>query len=164
MQNSSTIGRRSRHAVLIAGGLALAFFCGTWSGLMGPGTDGLVRLVYSPLCHQLPERSLEIGGVHQAVCARCSGLYLGGALGLVAALGWLPLGRRRLRPGVLLVVALPTVIDALLPWVGLPGLPNVPRLLLAWPLGLTAGLLLAMGIADLFSAERKVESLEVTHG
>ncbi len=132
--------------------------------MLGTTADSVARLAYSPLCHQLPERSLAVGGVLQAVCARCAGLYLGGVLGLLAATWLLPRGRGRVRPRLLLLVAAPTLLDVLLPWLGLPGLPNVPRLLVALPLGAIAGLLLATGIADLFSAPRAVESLEVTHG
>ena len=38
---------------------------------------------FKPLCHQLPERSFFIAGHQFAVCARCTGLYGGFALGLL---------------------------------------------------------------------------------
>jgi hypothetical protein len=42
----------------------------------------------------------------------------------------------------------PTTVDIALPWLGLPGLPNLPRLVAALPLGVAAGALLSLGIAD----------------
>ena len=40
--------------------------------------------VGSVVCHQLPERSFFLDGRQLPVCARCTGLYLSGAAGLVA--------------------------------------------------------------------------------
>ena len=37
--------------------------------------------VSSRICHQRPERSFAIAGIQMPVCARCSGLYVSGALG-----------------------------------------------------------------------------------
>lgn len=55
----------------------------------------LLRWPFSLACHQLPERSFHWFGSPLAVCQRCTGLYLGFALGVVA---WphLPAGVRRL--------------------------------------------------------------------
>ena len=39
-----------------------------------------VYAVSSLVCHQLPERSFYWGAAQFAVCARCTGIYLGGAL------------------------------------------------------------------------------------
>ncbi len=112
---------------------------------------GLGRLVYRPLCHQLPERSLQAAGHPLPVCARCFGLYLGGLTGMLAA-GVLLVGRRRgPRPVWFLLAALPTVVDALLAWAGL-GLDNLPRLLLALPPGLLAGIYLSIAVHDLFDS------------
>jgi len=72
----------------------------------------------SLICHQQADRSFHIRDVQTPVCARCSGLYGGGAIGAIIALGWM---RRRSRraPGsaglqtnlrrVLLGAAAPTV-------------------------------------------------------
>jgi len=38
------------------------------------------------LCHQFPERSYHFGGVQWAVCARCSGIYVGIIFSLIALL------------------------------------------------------------------------------
>jgi uncharacterized membrane protein len=116
------------------------------SGLPG---GAALRAAYHPLCHQIPSRSLEWAGHPVAVCARCAGLYLGGALALVlaalnSAVARVPAGFRWLA----LAVA-PTALDAAAGLVAGAGLPNVPRLLLALPAGFAAGLYLAAGLADL---------------
>jgi uncharacterized membrane protein len=109
----------------------------------------LLRLAYAPLCHQQPERSLPVGDGFQAVCSRCSGLYLGGVAGLwVGAL--VVVGRRlRVRPVWLAWVAVPTFLDAAANALGLPATSNVPRLLLAWPVGFVAALFLVRGIEEI---------------
>jgi len=84
-----------------------------------------------------------------AVCARCEGLYLGGALALLLA------AIRRVTPRVpaglrwLALAAAPTALDALVVLSGGAGLPSVPRLLISVPAGFAAGLYLAAGLADL---------------
>ena len=50
-------------------------------------------LLGSVVCHQLPDRSFHPGGVQMPVCARCTGLYLGGGMGVLLA------GVRRRRGG-----------------------------------------------------------------
>src|SRR5262245_32312506 len=52
----------------------------------------LIYLAGSVVCHQRPERSFHLAAVQLPVCARCTGLYLGGAAGV---LGWLWWRRRR---------------------------------------------------------------------
>jgi uncharacterized membrane protein len=148
--------RRSRVAALAAGSMACAFLAGTllapWLEARGAtGVGARLRAIYAPVCHQRGERSVAIEGRPQAVCARCAGLYLGGASGLGAA-AFLALGSRpRLRPrGSWLACALaPLAIDVALGWLGAHGLPNLPRVALAWPAGFVAGLLLALALGDL---------------
>jgi uncharacterized membrane protein len=117
---------------------------GAHAGIVG---SEIGRLLYAPLCHQDESRSLHVAGVVQAVCARCCGLYLGGVAGLAAARLRRGSGMR-LRPGWLAVAAIPTLVDVALAWVGLPGAPNLPRLLLAAPLGAIAAAFLAEAIED----------------
>jgi hypothetical protein len=48
------------------------------------------------ICHQQEARSLRAGGVRMPVCARCFGLYAGGAAGALLAAVWVLAARRRL--------------------------------------------------------------------
>lgn len=151
-QPRTTTGAQ-RVAVALIAVMALLFTVGSFLPPLlidaGRSAGRWLHLAYAPLCHQMPERSLAVADGVQAVCARCSGLYLGGMIGLWVGLFALSTLRGRLRPALLGWVSLPTLVDALLPWVGLPGLPNLPRLLLALPVGLVLGLYLALGVADL---------------
>ena len=42
-----------------------------------------LQRAFSLICHQRPERSFWIFGAPVAVCARCLGLYIGAAIGLL---------------------------------------------------------------------------------
>ena len=168
--------RAPRPAVLASAVLGLLVVASTLAAPLldgaGHAAAGWLRLAYAPVCHQLADRSLEIAGYPLAVCARCFGLYLGGAIGLSAAAFVFAGGARRLRPVWLAVAVAPSILDALMPWIGLSGLSNLPRLVLAVPAGFVAALFLAAGIADLFAAQKTernravatVRSLEVLDG
>ncbi len=156
-EETSISGSRARPALVAVAFMAALFAGGTF---VAPVLDGagvrwgkLLRLVYAPACHQLPHRSLSIGGGPQAVCARCAGLYLGGAAGLVAGALLLYRSGRGPRALWLGVAVAPLIVEWALPRLGLPGLANVPRLLLALPAGTLAGLFLAEGVTSLFSSE-----------
>jgi len=116
---------------------------------------GLIYLFFSPVCHQLPDRSFLLHGQPWAVCQRCSGIY-GGLL-----IGSLVPGRRmrmpaspsRRRAWVLLFCgALAT--DAALSW--LTGWPDSP--LLRFVTGLLFGIMLAWllvwGLAEWVAGRR----------
>ena len=129
-------------ATLFVAGIAVAPWLASRSGW-----GVALHLAYRPMCHQLADRCFDLGAGPLAVCARCSGLYVGGLVGL-----WLPVvtGRTpRLGLRSLIVAALPSVLDFGLGVVGLPSLPNAPRAAIALPLGLVLGLLLAQGLAEL---------------
>jgi len=131
-------------AVLFVAGIAIAPWLATRSGW-----GVALHLAYRPMCHQLPDRCFDLGAGPLAVCARCTGLYVGGLLGLVlpVIVGRTP----RLGLRTLIVSALPSVIDFAFGVAGLPSLTNVPRAVLALPLGLVLGLLLARGLADVLA-------------
>src|SRR5689334_678725 len=90
------------------------------------------------ICHQRPERSFFLAGHQFPVCARCTGLYLSAALGLM---GWVAIkiaDRNRPRPidprtarNVLIVVALPTVISVASGALGVWDGSNITRAVLA---------------------------------
>ncbi len=113
---------------------------------------GLVYTVGAVVCHQRPERSFHSASVQWPVCARCTGLYLSGAMGLVmwpfvrrtrvavrrTARSELSPRSRRLR-AVALALAAPTLATLLTGAIGLYDPPNAWRAALALPLGALAG-------------------------
>lgn len=115
--------------------------------------DLLIAFIFavgSVICHQLPDRSFFLDGLQLPVCARCTGLYLSGAAGLVA--WWavkLLRGRRpqpvprRLAMGLLAIVATPTVVSYLTGVLGVWDGSNITRAVLAVPLGVAAGAVVA---------------------
>ena len=130
-------------ALALLGGVALSVV-----PCLGGGRSALaVSVVYacgSLVCHQRIERSLTTCGRQWPVCGRCSGLYLGAAVGVLLAAA--SVGRRgtwRQWRTRVLVSALPT--GAL--WLGeVAGLgdPGTPlRLALALPLGVVTALWLS---------------------
>lgn len=96
------------------------------------------------VCHQLPERSFVLGGQQLPVCARCSGLYLGVALGFLMGFAvrrlsaMRPVNARRLLPW-LAIVAAPTAVSWASGVLGVWDGTNVIRAALALPLGLAVG-------------------------
>ena len=46
----------------------------------------VLRFLGGGVCHQLPDRSLQVAGQALPLCARCSGTYLGAVIGLLAVL------------------------------------------------------------------------------
>jgi uncharacterized membrane protein len=90
------------------------------------------------VCHQRPERSFHVHASQLPVCARCTGLYLAGALGALA--GWLGVATpRRGSRAFLFAAAIPTLITLAVEWsrLGAPG--NVVRAMAALPLGGVTG-------------------------
>ena len=66
------------------------------------------------VCHQLPERSFHLWSAQMPVCARCTGIYAGGALAALGAMALTP-GARRAR-AVLFVAALPSAVTLIMEW------------------------------------------------
>lgn len=86
-------------------------------GLVGPAL-GLYQS-FALICHQLPERSWQLGGAPLAVCSRCTAIYGGVLVGVLLA----PLMRRSRRMGWrsrwwLGGALLPMLIDVGLDWLG----------------------------------------------
>ena len=129
--------------------------------------DLFLAFVYatgSVICHQLPERSFFLDGRQLPVCARCTGLYLSGAAGFVGWLLWkaaqggrrIATPRRKVRVvgapvvlppraalGIVIVAAVPTALSYATGIIGVWDGSNVTRALLAVPLGVTAGAVVA---------------------
>ena len=119
---------------------------------MGDFRAFAVAVAYSAgaiICHQLPERSFFWDERQLPVCARCTGLYLGVAIGLAAwfVIRRLQMVERIAQPrqvvGALLIAAAPTALS----WAtGVSGVwdgTNVIRASLALPLGVTVGAIVA---------------------
>ena len=62
-------------------------------------------VIFSPLCHQIPARSFFLAGLQLPVCARCTGIYLGGFIGSFFVRPRAP------PPWVLMVACIPMGID-----------------------------------------------------
>jgi len=99
--------------------LPLATWIASERGLPGP-LAAFAFVIYrcgSLICHQLPERSFHLWATQMPVCARCTGIYAGGA---VAALGTAVVGRRGRLPVSartgLMVASLPTLATLLVEW------------------------------------------------
>ena len=109
-----------------------------------------IYVVGSIICHQLPERSFFVDGQQLPVCARCTGLYASALAGLATWLvvklsrGW----RRivvtpRTALAMVAIASAPTALSLLTGVLGLWDGSNVTRALLAVPLGLAAGVVVA---------------------
>lgn len=111
----------------------------------------------SVVCHQRPERSFFWDGVQFPVCARCTGLYLGGVAGLLVWWGVRWARRTRVVPlsppkalRALVIAAIPTAISWTSGALGLWDGANLTRALLALPLGMAVGVVVAaVGTKDL---------------
>jgi uncharacterized membrane protein len=106
-------------------------------------------LGFSPVCHQLPERSFYLFGHPLAVCARCTGLYCGFAFGAIT----FPLIRSITSTsipgrGLLIASAAPTAIDFLLGYFGIWENTHVSRFLTAGLLGLVSVFYVIPGIIE----------------
>jgi uncharacterized membrane protein len=97
------------------------------------------------VCHQRPERSFSLAGAQLPVCARCAGLYVSAAIGVLFV--W----ARRSSPAAaferwrarLLWAVLPTGATLVFEWWRPSSASGALRALAAVPLGVVAGALLA---------------------
>jgi uncharacterized membrane protein len=144
---------RERRWLLAIAGLGLTFCLGfvaaPWLEHRGIAAGSWLRFGYRPTCHQIPERCLDLGAGPLAVCARCSGLYLGGLLAIL----WSALTGIRHRPplGWIALALAPSGVDFVMALAGLPNLENWPRLVVAGPPAFLLGLLLSDAIADVIA-------------
>ena len=135
---------------VIAVAWAVSVVTGPWlASLPALGGAHLSAAAYgfgALVCHQRPERSFHLAGVQLPVCARCAGLYLSAALGILAvgcrrrSLDAVPLVAWRSR---LAWAALPTVVTLAVEWWSPALTSGLVRAVAAAPLGATAGALLA---------------------
>ena len=114
--------------------------------------DLVLAMIFSAgsvICHQIPERSFFWAAQQLPVCARCTGLYVSGTLGLITWIAIKVAHRRRvaidarLALRLLAIAATPTALSLAAGAAGLWDGSNVTRALLATPLGLSAGAIVA---------------------
>jgi len=92
---------------------------------------------FAVVCHQQPERSFFWFGGRVAVCARCLGIYLGVAVGLLM---WVP---RRVAMQLLMVMVTVNAIDWFAEFAGWHGNWMLVRFALGVALGTTAAMVVA---------------------
>jgi uncharacterized membrane protein len=110
------------------------------------------HLACGRLCHQQPARSFHSHGEPWPVCARCTGLYAGAAVGAWCAVLWRRAGRKpqgaHRAEGFrwpLLAAAAPTAATWAVEFAGIAAFSNLARFVLALPLGVVAaGLITGM--------------------
>ena len=151
---AADVGRRGspgRGAAALA--VALTLTAILWTGLIvhaplaaagqGPAPGQVVAaMTYvagSLVCHQRPERSFHLHGSKLAVCARCTGLYIGGALGLAAALFRTRRRSTAAARAALALALLPIAASVALEWAGLLETSNLVRFLTGLPAGFVGG-------------------------
>ena len=122
---------------------ALTIVLAPWLATHARAIVGLAYALGSVVCHQMPERSFHVAGLQLPVCARCTGLYVGAAGGVLAWTSWSaahpqPWPRRRAL-WLLASASIPTATTVATAVVGLGDPPNIWRAALAVPLGMAGG-------------------------
>jgi uncharacterized membrane protein len=106
--------------------------------------------VFSPVCHQIPERSFFFRGFPLAVCARCLGVYAGFLAGLVLYPFVRGFSRTALPSARLfLVLTLPVGLDFAGGFFGLWNTPNGLRFATGFIWGLLLPFYFITGVAEL---------------
>jgi uncharacterized membrane protein len=108
--------------------------------LHSPMLGVAVQRGFALVCHQQPERSFFLFGGSVAVCARCLGIYLGAAVGLLVRV------QRRLAMQLLIVAVSVNVLDRLAEFGGLHGNWMLMRLFLGIVLGTAAAMVFAASL------------------
>jgi uncharacterized membrane protein len=76
--------------------------------------SGCVAFFFSPVCHQIPNRSFHLAGHPLAVCSRCTGIYLGFLFGVMLYPCFRNFKKSILPPRwILLVGILPIAVEVL---------------------------------------------------
>jgi uncharacterized membrane protein len=105
------------------------------------------------VCHQLPRRSFHYGLVQLPVCARCTGIYAGAAIGSAIFAINLPRVAALSPRAVLLASSVPVVVTVALEQAGAWGPGNAVRALTGVILGIAAAFVV-VGAAALPNAEQ----------
>ena len=116
------------------------------------GPAAFLYMLGSRICHQIAERSFHLDGVQLPVCARCTGIYAGLAIGTLYATfststRWGQTPARKARR-VLVLGALPTLVTVLVEWAGFWQTSNSARALAGAPLGIAVGILVIAALTE----------------
>jgi len=127
-----------------------------------PSIEGALFFLFNYIgrlvCHQLPERTLWVGGHYLPVCARDTGVYLG------FLLGYLLLSQRKKEacgpPNLWMIslMVMPMIVDAGTQWVGLRTSTNELRLVTGLLFGTAVAPFLVYSLA-IVSTSKKVPVL-----
>jgi uncharacterized membrane protein len=120
---------------------------------LSPPVGAMLYAVGALICHQLPDRSFHVDGVQLPVCARCFGLYAGGALGAVIVATMRRRGpslqpRSRIRIATI-AAAIPTIVTVVAEWGLHWPVSNMARAVAALPLGFAVALVVVSAVATL---------------
>ncbi len=128
-------------------------------GLAARGRTGASRLLYalfSPVCHQIPERCFVFQGHPLAVCGRCLGVYVGFAAGLVLYPLIRGFSRLVLPPARLFLLSvLPLAVDGLAGALGLWASPIAVRFVTGLVWGSVLPFYFVTGLGDLAVTRRR---------
>jgi len=143
-------------AAVIACGVAVLIFAAPLAQAHGNDLFALkVYRFFSHVCHQAPDRSFHLAGFQLAVCARCTGLYLG--IGLAA--GFYPLVRSLKHADTLPCVwlfaaAAPMAVDFYVDYLGIWHNTHVSRFLTGILLGAATMFYIIPGLLKLSTSYR----------
>lgn len=118
-----------------------------------------IYLVFSNVCHQIPDRSFIIAGFPLAICHRCAGIYLGFILGSLIR-NPIPQRSPAVRRSWILVLTLPLIIDATLPLTGIWAGSAPSRFLTGLLFGTMLSSLLLQGIMEFMANSRRRRHIE----
>ena len=147
-------------SLLIALGVFALVLAAPWLAARDhPVAAALIYQAFSPLCHQIPSRSFELDAMPLAVCARCTGVYLGLVIGLVVYPLWRRIDTQTMPSRVLLAIGIaPLAID------GAAGVMRIyaSTMSVRAVTGVVAGLVVASFILPGFVAISMSKQLQVT--
>ena len=137
------MGRRGeylQHAIwlpLVPLAFAAAAIAVPWLLACAPEFGFALQRGFSLVCHQQAERSFLLLGGSVAVCARCLGIYLGAAVGLLVRIS-----RRAARRWLIAAIAI-NVVDWIAEFAGIHGNWMGMRFTLGLALGMAGAMMVA---------------------
>jgi uncharacterized membrane protein len=149
---------RALYLATLAGGIAwlgtaiLAPFARSRASPLFP----FLYACFSPVCHQIPERSFRLFGYPLAVCARCFGIYAGALGGLVVypfRRGFENVRLPDLR--LFIAVSAPIVVDTAGNALRLWQTANGPRFIVGFVWGLILPFYFLTGLGELVKGREK---------